>query len=259
MAPAMGESAEANEPEGSRGGGRDDAERDAILAVHLRYLVELVEELNLCPFARRCRETGRLQRPVFDLRTLPPGEPTPEACADVLAEVSRAHPDVEVVLLTFLAPDDHPWRSPDPFEDHVRALRDAYAREHERTGDGPRYYMVAFHPAPRRGDPGRPLTQDSLVPLIRRTPDPIIQCIRADLLDGIRRQAQAAAEARFRAEIARLPPEVRALLAHAVQSDPELSSDIARANFARVGTGEGQAHLERLIHDLAEARRRAGR
>lgn len=236
-----------------------DADRDAILAVHDRYLLEVVEDLNLCPFARRCRETGRLQRPLFDLRGRPPGEPTPEECAAVLADTGLAHPDVEVVLLTFVAPDDHPWRGPDAFEDHVRALRDAYARDHERPGRAPRFYMVAFHPAPRRPDPARALTQDSLVPLIRRTPDPVIQCIRADLLDGIRRQAQAAAEARFRAEIAKLDPEIRALLAHAVQSDPELSSDIARANFARVGRGDGQGLLERLIADLHAARRAAER
>ena len=233
------------------------ADRAEILAIHDRYLLEVVEDLNLCPFARRCRETGRLQRPLFDLRRRPPGEPTPEECAAVLADTALAHPDVEIVLLTFLAPDDHPWRGPDAFEDHVRALRDAYAQRYERHGQAPRFYMVAFHPAPRRADPARPLTQDSLVPLIRRTPDPVIQCIRADLLDGIRRQAQAAAEARFRAEIAKLDPEIRALLARAVQSDPELSGDIARANFARVGAGEGRDLLERLIADLHAARRAA--
>jgi hypothetical protein len=244
--------ASAGERDGDHDGERH-AERAAILATHDRYVVEVIEGLNLCPFARRCRESGRLQRVIFDL--LAP-QPSPERCADALAEISGEHPDVEVVLLTFLTPDGHPWLEAEVFEEHLRALRDAYTAR-LAAGRGPRYYMVSFHPKPR-GDLSRPLTQDSLVPRIRRTPDPVIQCIRADLMDDLRRQAQIAAEARFRAEIERLPPDLRAMLAHAVQSDPELSSEIARNNFTRVGDGQGRAALERLLGELAATRRSAG-
>ena len=41
-----------------------DREREA-LARNDRYLREFVEALNLCPFARRCREEGRLVRRVL--------------------------------------------------------------------------------------------------------------------------------------------------------------------------------------------------
>src|SRR5689334_10864216 len=41
-----------------------DREREA-LARNDRYLREFVEALNLCPFARRCREEGRLVRRVI--------------------------------------------------------------------------------------------------------------------------------------------------------------------------------------------------
>ncbi|MEZ4383653.1 MAG: DUF1415 family protein [Nannocystaceae bacterium] len=241
----MGE-ADARAPTGAEAG------EEAILAVHDRYLREVVEALNLCPFARRCREQGRIRRPLFDLRRLPAGEPSADACAREVLEVSRAHPEVEVLLLTFVVPEGHPWAAPQGFELHVRELRDAYAA----LAAGPRYYMVPFHPRFRRADPGRPLTQDSLVPLIRRTPDPVIQCIRADLLDDFRRQAQEVSQARFRAEIAKLGPELQALLAHAVQADPELSSDIARGNFASVGEGQGHEDFEGRIAAIQAARRR---
>jgi hypothetical protein len=245
----MGE-ADAGAPTGAEAG--EEAGEEAILAVHDRYLREVVEALNLCPFARRCREQGRIQRPLFDLRRLPAGEPSAAACAQEVLEVSRAHPDVEVILLTFVIPAGHEWGTPQGFELHVRELRDAYQALEGR----PRYYMVPFHPGFRRADPERPLTQDSLVPLIRRTPDPVIQCIRADLLDDFRRQAQAVSEARFRAEIAKLGPELQALLAHAVQADPELSSDIARNNFASVGDGSGRDDFEGRIAAIQAARRR---
>ncbi len=228
---------------------------EAILAVHERYLREVVEGFGLCPFARRCREQGRIQRPLFDLRRLPEGEPSAGACAQEVVAITRDHPEVEVILLTFVLPEGHAWGEPNGpggFEDYVRGLRAAY----EALGEGPRYYMVPFHPAFRRAEGSRPLTQDSLVPLIRRTPDPVIQCIRADLLDEFRRQAQAVAEERFRSEVAKLDPEIQVLLAHAIQADPELSSDIARNNFEAIGAGEGRENFERRIAEILEARRR---
>ncbi len=100
----------------------------------------------------------------------------------------------------------------------------------------------------------RPLTADALVPLLRRTPDPVIQCVRADLLDDLRRQAQAAADARFREEMARLGPEFLVLAEHAIRSDPELGHDIARHNFASVGAGEGRERLEAKIQAILAAR-----
>jgi hypothetical protein len=115
--------------------------------------------------------------------------------------------------------------------------------------------MVAFHPAYVRTETRRPLTPDSLVPLLRRTPDPVIQCIRAELLDQIRRQAQTAAEARFRDEMARMGPEFLILAERAIQADPELSQDIARHNFDSVGAGKGREQLEAIVAEILAARR----
>jgi hypothetical protein len=221
-----------------------------IQALHDRYLLEVVEDLGLCPFARRCREQGRVARPLFyeaDTSDLP------ARAAARVAALCEAQPELEVVLLTFVLPraPDHPWHDVDAFETLVRAVRDSYEA---RTPPGPRFYMVGFHPGLRGPDTRRPPTPEGLVPLIRRSPDPVIQCIRADLLDHIRRQAQAAANARFIAEMTRLGPEYAALANQAIQSDPELSADIARHNFEQVGAGPGRATLEQRIQQILAAR-----
>ncbi|MDC0668490.1 hypothetical protein [Nannocystis radixulma] len=233
--------------------------RPQLDALHARYVQEVVEDLSLCPFARKCRELGRLHRPTF------PSPPSPHEAARRLADVVTAHPDAEVVLLTFVTRGALPGTPPAPtaaerafadterFEEFVKEVRDVYAGLPRVPA---RFYMVAFHPAYTRVESGRPLTPDSLVPLLRRTPDPVIQCIRADLLDQIRRQAQTAAEARFREEMARLGPEFLILAERAIQSDPELSQDIARHNFASVGAGPGRQRLEAILTEIL-ARRRA--
>jgi len=225
-----------------------------IQALHDRYLLEVVEDLGLCPFARRCREQGRVARPLFYADDdAAAAAALPDRAAARVAALSAAQPSLEVVLLTFVLPraPDHPWRDVDAFEGLVRAVRDSYEA---RRPAGPRYYMVGFHPGLRAPETRRAPTADGLVPLLRRTPDPVIQCIRADLLDQIRRQAQAAANARFMAEMARLGPEYAALASQAIQSDPELSADIARHNFAAVGAGPGREALERRIQAILAAR-----
>lgn len=228
-------------------------------ALHARYVQEVVEELGLCPFARKCRELGRLHRPTF----LVAEGVRPEAAARRLAALLDAHADAEVVLLTFVTrgaiagtpapPTEHEraFADTERFEEFIRELREAYGAL-GRAGE--RFYMVGFHPAFTRAETKRPLTADSLVPLLRRTPDPVVQCIRADLLDQIRRQAQAAADARFREEMAKLGPEFLVLAEKAIRADPELSQDIARHNFHSVGAGSGRARLEATIAELLAAR-----
>lgn len=234
--------------------GRDPPEA-LIQALHDRYLLEVVEDLGLCPFARRCREQGRVTRPLFYAPDDAAGDAAlPAAAAAELAARCASQPTLEVVLLTFVLPraPGHPWHDVDAFEELVRAVRDAYEA---REPAGPRFYMVGFHPGLRGPDTTRRKpTPDGLVPLLRRTPDPVIQCIRADLLDHMRRQAQVAANARFMAEMAKLGPEYAALASQAIQSDPELSADIARHNFEQVGAGPGREDLEQRIQAILAAR-----
>lgn len=221
--------------------------------VHDRYLLEVVEGLGLCPFARRSREQGRVERPLLWVADEPHDG---AAVAARIASVCARNPDVEIILLTFLVPDEHPWSEPRGFESLLPELRERHETQH---ADGvPRFYMVPFHP--RLAIPeGIPVTPSSLVTLIRRTPDPVIQCVRAELLDDVRRQAQKASEARFREAMAKLGPEILALVKHSVQTDPELSSDIARHNFDTAGEGDGHTALIGLLDDIIAERDRAYR
>jgi len=215
---------------------------EVIHALHDRYLFEVVEHLGLCPFARRSREQGRVHRPLRFVR----GAIDPASVAAQLLEVVRAHPDAEILLPTFVVPADHPWQDAETFAAFVPELRAAY----EAAG-GPRFFMVAFHPGfdtePTRVSP------ESLVPRLRRTPDPVIQCVNAEVLERARRAAQLTARERLIERFAH-DPVMAALVARSIQADPELSAEIARNNFTAVGQGPGAQELQARISAIAAAR-----
>lgn len=228
---------------------------DVVHDVHDRFLLEVVEMLGLCPFARRSRELGRVHRPlVYDPRA------SPTDVATRLHGLVAAHPDAEIVLFTFI--DSGPRGAGPPrfgrardLDDFVKEVRPIY----DALG-GPTFFMVGFHPTSGEPDPGdaRPrATADSLVPALRRTPDPVIQCVRAEVLERVRWQAQQAAHAKMMADAEKLDPRLRKILEHSVQPDSSLSADIARRNFEAVGQGEARLQLEArltaLLHDRDEA------
>lgn len=216
--------------------------------VHDRFLLEVVEPLGLCPFARRSRELGRVHRPlVYD------AEAAPAAVAARLHALVAEYPDAEIVLFTFIGQGPAPrFARARDLDDFVKEVRPAY----DPLG-GPTFFMVGFHPqsgAPDPGDEPPRATADSLVPLLRRTPDPVIQCVRAEVLERVRWQAQQASHARMIAEAEKLDPRLRKILEHSVQPDSTLSHDIARKNFEAVGGGEGRERLEAVLADIARAR-----
>ncbi|WP_181233017.1 DUF1415 family protein [Enhygromyxa salina] len=220
-----------------------------IQAIHDRYQREIVEGLNLCPFARRSREQGRVHRPVFVATDA--HDPSPLEVARQLGTLVSTHREAEIVLLTFPIPPGHAWHEPPAFERFLAALRTAWS-----ALPPPRqFYMVSFHPH-LAVPPDRPLTADSLVSILRRSPDPVIQCVDAELLDRVRKQAQASARERMLRELEQQDPALAALFARSVSADPELSGDIARQNFAAHGRGEAQADLERAITALLRERDR---
>jgi environmental stress-induced protein Ves len=219
--------------------------------VHDRFLLEVVESLGLCPFARRSRELGRVHRPLIY-------EPdaSPAHVAARLFALVAAHPDAEIVLFTFIGPGPAPrFTRARELDDFVKEVRPAY----DALG-GPTFFMVGFHPKSGEPDPGdeapRP-TADSLVPALRRTPDPVIQCVRAEVLERVRWQAQQAAHAKMMADAGKLDPRLRKLLEHSVQPDSSLSADIARRNFEAVGQGEARQRLEALLGELGRDRNAA--
>ena len=219
-------------------------------AIHDRYQREIVEGLGLCPFARRSREQGRVHRPLFI--STDTHEPSPSEVARALGALVKAHADAEIVLLTFPVPPGHRWNQAAEFERFLASLRPAWA-----DLPPPReFYMVSFHP--RLEPPAdRPLTADSLISLIRRSPDPVIQCVDATMLDRVRRQAQASARERMIAELEVRDPALAVLFAQSVSADPELSSDIARHNFSSHGAGVGRELLLATLAEIQAARDRA--
>ena len=125
-----------------------------------RYLLEFVEQLSLCPFARRCRETGKLLRRVLS------GIPSLEA---ELRSI-EALPDGSVEVALLICPDVP--ASPQEWEKRVAALRPLTTR----------FHCVAFHPEMPRdlSDPHR------AVRFIRRSPDPTVQLVHVRTLEAVR-------------------------------------------------------------------------
>jgi hypothetical protein len=220
----------------------------AVHRIHDRYLLEVVEELGLCPFARRSREQGRVHRPIL---WVDGDRPQPADAAGRLARVVEEAPDAEIVLLTFIEPTLRRFAQPATFDHFVDGVREAWS-----AGGGPTFFMVGFHPDLGRAVPGetkRPLTADTLVPLIRRSPDPVIQCVEAGVLERARAQAQVVAHERLLQSTAG-DPMLRAMIERSIQPDPELSAEIGRHNFSAVGTGDGLAELTRRLEAIRQAR-----
>lgn len=220
-------------------------------AVHDRYLLEVVEQLGLCPFARRSREQARVHRPlVYD------DPATPERVAARIAAVVADAPDAEIILITFVRSTSAlQWEHARPFDVFVKQVRALYDEL-----PVPTFFMVGFHPRSGIMEPGEKpprLTPDSLVPLLRRTPDPVIQCVRAEVLDQVRFQAQQASHAKLLAEAERLDPRLVAILERSVQPDSSLSADIARKNFEGVAQGDGRERLEACLVDIHRNREQA--
>ena len=234
----------------------------AVQAIHDRYQREVIEALGLCPFARRSRELGRVHRPVFMVdseHALDPRE-----VVERLATLIETHQDAEIVLLTFPLPPEHAWYEVARFERFLVELREVWQARFDSSGrpraserSGLRdFYMVAFHP---RLSPtsDRSLTADSLVPLLRRSPDPVIQCVDAGVLDRVRKQAQETSRERMLRDLEARDPALAQLFARSISPDPELSGDIARQNFETLGDPDGLARLDAKIAELHRAREHA--
>jgi hypothetical protein len=191
------------------------------LARNDRYLREFVEALELCPFARRCRETGRLARRV--LRGGRPGEAT----ASVVRELeATAEEQVEVALLIY--PE---------LEGGVRALEDL--RDEVRRSLR-LFHCVAFHPEL----PMDLSDENRAVSFLRRSPDPTLQLVRIATLDRVRSGRPAGS-------VYLDPSKLSADELRSLQPALTVSEQIARANLRTL-----QRHdAARLASLLAELRR----
>lgn len=213
-----------------------DEDRLAVEAarLHLRYTVEMVERFNLCPFARRGRETGEVERHAL-LHDTPDPAPT-LALLDALERGTC--PPVAIAIYPRLR------ITPREFDTFAAAIKAADQRRH---GGKPVYVSATFHP-------DYPIDRRSpaaLVPYLRRSPDPSLQLVRLAILEEARGKhghgtflfdGSAASWQELQRRMTSLSVEQR----------------IARDNLATMES-EGEATFEAVYRDLREDRARAYR
>jgi hypothetical protein len=212
-----------------------DDEAAAITAETLRlndrYVRELVEGFNVCPFARGARVGGRTDRVVLLQRDLD--------VAPGLAEILRyesQRDDVEIVQMIL----PRVTATPAEFEAFVGRLRDARA---ERPPKAP-FALACFHPD-FKANTANP---DTLVAFFRKAPHPMIQLVRLSVLDAINADA---------GERCPTPELIAQLLrGEGLPIAPSIAARITRDNFERVQR-EGLARFEALFASLAEDRARS--
>jgi len=166
----------------------EDPRVAAALARNDRYVREFVEAFNLCPYAKRTRETGRLQRVVLLDRGDTPGTPGFDAAVEAMDRAFHAFEqmpgesiDVGLLILPALASTlAQGIEGAHAFETLVAAARKRMQSRHS-GGDSP-FYCVPFHPdfAEDTSDEHR------AVRFIRRSPDPTVQLVRASVLRAAR-------------------------------------------------------------------------
>ena len=191
-----------------------------VMRVLERYLVEVVERYELCPWARPAREQGELAVGVLW------GEPAVDAW---IAEGTRllAAPRTRIAMV--VAPELAIRR------DELSALRDAVAARMPRVG------VAEFHPAAELDL----ATPPRLVPFLRRSPDRMLQLVPLAIIDAVRAGqplpglAQQASMLGGRAEAPRR----------------DVATRIAEANHARVA--RDRAAIAAALDDIAADRRAA--
>lgn len=185
-----------------------------------RYLVEVVERYEVCPWARAAREQGELAVGVLW------GEPVVEAW---VAEGTRllAVPGARVAMV--VAPEAAIGR------EGLGRLRDSVAAAISLAG------VAEFHPTAELDL----ATPPRLVPFLRRSPDPMLQLVPLAIIDAVR----------VGAPVAGLAQQASMLGGHAGPPRRDVAARIAEANHARVAR-DGAA-IAAALDDIAADRRAA--
>jgi hypothetical protein len=184
-----------------------------------RYLVEIVERYELCPWAKPARLAGELSVVIED------GTPSLERWIAAARE-ALDRPSTRVAMVVApecaIAPSE------------LRAIRDRVA---DATGAG----VAEFHP----DAPLDLATPARLVPFLRRSPDPMLQLVPLSLLASVRAAAQP-----DRAQQAKI------LVGHA-EPPRDVAGAIAAANHATASAHHAAmlATLADIAADRASAYR----
>ena len=202
-----------------------DPRRGEVLRVFERYLVEIVETYDLCPWARSARLGGEL---AVDVVWGTPSDDTWVAAAHALL----AAPQTRVAMV--IAPEL------DVAPAELRALRDRIAARLPAAG------VAEFHPAGvlDHATPAR------LVPFLRRAPDPLLQLVPFAVLDAVRAPQLVADRAQ----------QAQLLVGGGGPAKQAVADRIADANHARVtpSLAELTARLAAISADRAESYARVG-
>lgn len=138
--------------------------------VHTRYQREVVEAFGLCPWAKAARSGGHVSMRVSFMTRADPLE------ALRTIDESMADPAIEIGMLLCPLLDLDSLA----FEHFVAEVR---ALDAERTASGrQRVALAHFHP---KGTADL-TTPERLVPFLRRSPDPMIQAVRTEVLERVR-------------------------------------------------------------------------
>ncbi|MBI3372394.1 MAG: DUF1415 family protein [Betaproteobacteria bacterium] len=197
------------------------------MALAARYLESVIEGLDLCPYARPARRAGGVR-----MERIGSGHGA-EHCAMRVAELAQDDA-AEAILLVFDLDAGDPRHEVRVFETFLREFQNLY-----RATRAPAFYSVMFHPLIEERVPRT--TPDSLIQVIRRAPVPMIQCLRASVMEAVRAQAQSSARERLAAG---------AESAGWALTDSVLSQSVAQANFERCGEGDGRRELEDRLSAL---------
>ncbi len=197
-----------------------DAKSAEVRRILDRYLVEVVEAYDLCPWARSARLGGEITVDVVWRM------PTVDAWV-AAATTALALPSTRVAMI--VAPECTLDR------DALGALRDEVAARIPTAG------VAHFHPDATLdlASPAR------LVPFVRRSPDPLLQLVPLAILDGVR----AAPPVTDRAHQAQM------LGGHAQPPREDVAARIARVNHATVVADH--AAIAATLDAIAEDRRAA--
>jgi hypothetical protein len=195
------------------------------LRLNARYLDEVVERFDFCPYARGARDAGQVERTV-----ILDEDPRAQAVAAIAAQ--KAETVIGLLIFPRLELD------PDAFDRFVNEVR---------TGDATRSFaLAAFHPSAPYGVD----TPQKLVMLLRRSPDPTIQLVRFSALAAVKGGAPANKKFLFQwnaAAFAELEKRVE-------QRSP--SEKIAQNNFETVAR-EGEARIRAVLDDIRADRDRS--
>lgn len=185
-----------------------ELEREALRLCD-RYVREVVLGFGLCPWAEPALRAGRVGRAVCATAA-----PAPEDCLPFFDRFAAAvGPPVDIGLLVFPRHTGG-WAAFDAFAERVRR---ADQRRCAAAGSAPVFLVAAFHPEGAEAFSG----PHQMVSFLRRTPDPMLQLVRAEIIDGLK------------------------------DNQPTASDDVARRNHQNLTGPAGEAsHLDAAVRAI---------